>query len=68
MEEVYHREAIDEFSRTKKLKDIYEFGEDDSILIVKRFSNKHRRWREIEKIIMYHIPFINRRRRIKKWV
>ncbi|HYY71709.1 MAG TPA: hypothetical protein VE595_04795 [Nitrososphaeraceae archaeon] len=43
MEEVYYREAIDEFSRTIKLKDIYEFGEDDSILIVKRLSNKHRR-------------------------
>jgi hypothetical protein len=43
MEEVYHREAIDEFSRTIKLKDIYEFGKDDSILIVKRLSNKHRR-------------------------
>ena len=49
MEEVYHREAIDEFNRTIKLKDIYEFGKDDSILIVKRLSNKHRRWIEIEK-------------------
>lgn len=49
MEEIYHREAIDEFNRTIKLKDIYEFGEDDSILIVKRFSNKRRRWIEIEK-------------------
>jgi hypothetical protein len=43
MEEIYHREAIDEFNRTIKLKDIYEFGENDSILRVKRLSNKHRR-------------------------
>ena len=43
MEEIYHREAIDEFNRPIKLKDIYEFGEDDSILIVKRLSNKRRR-------------------------
>lgn len=49
MEEIYHREAIDEFNRPIKLKDIYEYGEDDSILIVKRLSNKHIRWIEIEK-------------------
>jgi hypothetical protein len=49
MEEIYHREAIDEFNRTIKLKDIYEFGENDSILRVKRLSNKRRRLIEIEK-------------------
>jgi hypothetical protein len=35
MEEIYHREAMDEFNRPIKLKNIYEVGEDDSILIVK---------------------------------
>ena len=55
MEEVYHREAIDEFSRTKKLKDIYEVGEDDSILIVKGLTKQNVEDEiGIEKIIMRH--------------
>ena len=38
LEEIYCREAIDEFNRPIKLKDIYQFGEDDSILIVKDYQ------------------------------
>ena len=54
MEEIYHREAIDEFNRTIKLKDIYEFGEDDSILIVKGLTKQNVEDEiGIEKIILF---------------
>ena len=55
MEEVYHREAMDEFNRPIKLKNIYEVGEDDSILIVKGWTKQNVEDEiGIEKIIMRH--------------
>ena len=44
MEEIYHREAIYEFNRP--IKDIYEFGEDDSILIVKRLTKQMQKMKQ----------------------
>ena len=50
---------MDEFYRPIRLKDIYEVGEDDSILIVKRLTKQNVEDEiGIEKIIIRHINLL----------